>query len=192
MNGSAKQISPGQTIILRFDLIIEEEKSFDLKFLLETSLSTYTTLAQAIEIKKFFIANVGFNYPCVSGKFGSCDFFENANAQVTGGLLSVGDIDQVPLHKRNVSANTISAEAHIRLKTTASVIDLSQLLVSVKPQLDSVTYPFLDKNINSFVFVPLNNFSSYTNFTVSLLLVINLFVHLVSECAFFFNRNRSV
>ncbi len=52
----------GQTTMIRYFLTVTESKAYDLKF----SLTSTTLSPDQYEIQKFFISNIGDNFPCIS------------------------------------------------------------------------------------------------------------------------------
>jgi hypothetical protein len=85
-------------------LILNEYKSFNL---IINVTSTILQLADYIEIQKFFISNIGVNYPCVSIQ-SPTSFISSVSYPFSYGAgISLGQIDYYPIDTNNITASTV-------------------------------------------------------------------------------------
>ncbi len=103
----SNEISNGQTLMVRYYMILNGEESFDLKFDLTTNIDSSIALSDAFEVSKFFVASAGYNFPCLHPKLGSTDFLFNDYWVPIGAKLNIGDIDKLSLFQKNISANMV-------------------------------------------------------------------------------------
>ena len=103
----SRYISKGQTLIVRYYMVLNEEKSYDLQFSLTSTIGSDNSLAEAFEVNKLFIASAGYNFPCVHPKLGSTYIVVNANSVPIGANLNIGDLDRVSMYQNNISANMV-------------------------------------------------------------------------------------
>jgi hypothetical protein len=96
---------PGQTSILRFNLVIRENKSFKLVVNLTSNIDA---LSDFFEVQKFFISNVGANYPCVSVRSEASYKMDLKNSFGAVGAGIALDLDFYPIDILNISASTVN------------------------------------------------------------------------------------
>ena len=103
INSTFKTLYPGQTSILRFNLIINETKSFQLTLNL-----TSTILSDFIEVQKFYNLSIGANYPCLAIN-APTDFMYSASFPTAANSagITVGSIDYIPIDVNNISSSAV-------------------------------------------------------------------------------------
>ncbi len=94
---------PGQTTILRFNLVINEYKSFKLVLNLTSNIND---LNDYIEIQKLTISNIGANFPCVS-ILTNVDYINDYNYELSYGAGLILDLNYYPIDILNISASTV-------------------------------------------------------------------------------------
>ena len=99
-------IYPGKTTILRFDLVIPEEGSYDFQLELTSTISE-AGLTNILAVQNFFISDVGVNYPCVYGNLGSTELKMGSGLYPESAGLNVGDIEYMSLDPKNLTASTV-------------------------------------------------------------------------------------
>ncbi len=107
---SYMDIYPGQTTVLRFNLILIEPNSFNLKLELTSTIAAAVQPLSVFDIERFYVSFVGINYPCVHTQLGSASFAANT-AEFdfsVGSTLSVGDVDYMPIDSKNLTSSTVS------------------------------------------------------------------------------------
>ena len=103
INSTFKTLYPGQTSILRFNLIINETKSYQLTMNLTT-----TILSDFIEVQKFYNLSIGSNYPCLAINTPTDFIFNPAFPFAASSAgITVGYIDYIPIDVNNISASAV-------------------------------------------------------------------------------------
>lgn len=97
-----KLIYPGQTVILRYNLVLEEQTFFAYKmnFAILEGPNDGNGL---MEVKNLFIARAGYNYPCIQPRLGSTQI----STDLHSASLDASDVDYVPFDRYNMSSKTV-------------------------------------------------------------------------------------
>jgi hypothetical protein len=99
------QVSPGQTVILRYNLVLNQSTFFALIM----NLQEYEMVSSAyveggpIEIQNLFIAKVGYNYPCINPLLGATQVYDS----LSNATLDAADVDFVNFDLLNISSSAV-------------------------------------------------------------------------------------
>ena len=118
----------GQTTVLRFDLFINKESNSKLKLTLTNNINEKIDSPNVLEIQRFFVANAGYNYPCVrpdgglawnddQNIYSSIERRDKGNTNnknedgswnyKVGGSLTIERLNYLPFEANNISASTV-------------------------------------------------------------------------------------
>lgn len=112
----------GQTTILRFNLIINQEPNAKLTLAITSNINEIIKSPNVLEIQRFFIASVGFNYPCINSRIRTLSpeserRDKNNNKETNedgswnykvGESFEIERLNYFPFEANNVSASTVT------------------------------------------------------------------------------------
>ncbi|RNA15674.1 hypothetical protein BpHYR1_008571 [Brachionus plicatilis] len=160
VNSAYLNFFKGQTSIIRFNLTIDEPKSF------ETTFSLSNTQTDELEIIRLFTLYIGENFPCSSML--SEATFSNGSKYPYEIKINVGDLSFFETDPKNITSSTIYLEAQVRIPISSPISPEATTNFVLKPMLNNFEYPSLTQTLTVTVKDPtdlVSNVSELYSFT---------------------------
>ncbi|CAF0786583.1 unnamed protein product [Brachionus calyciflorus] len=145
VNSSYLNFYKGQTSIIRFNLTLNERKFYQLAFNLSSTLPI-----DQHEVLRFFILDVGTNFPCSS--ISSVPTYFNGSKFAASIKIEAGELAYYAYDPLNLTASTITVEAHVRIPLTSTAGSTAGFTIT--PLLDGTAYPQLTETLTVNVLSP--------------------------------------
>lgn len=136
----------GQISIIRFKLIIDEDKRYNIKFLLTTTLQN-----DQFQIQNFFLSFIGDNLPCTTRRPATYTMADNYAYSAELDLKFISKYSEI---FNDINQDSLIIEAFILIPEDSEISDESTASFTIDTYIDNQNVLYLSKTISSLTVKP--------------------------------------